>query len=103
MESLLLDTIAIKVNFNNSTYPVDEREGSVRVSLVLDKPSSCCFHVFVEFIDVTALGELWAVHNHVFNYHCAFFKSTNSKTMVQVSYNLITCNLYMQKPDVCYA
>ena len=61
---VLLDFTAINVSFSDSSYTIKEYEDSVKVSMFLDKPSPCCLHVLVEFMDGTALGELCVVHIH---------------------------------------
>ena len=64
---VLLDFIAINVSFSDSSYTVKEHEGSVKISMFLDKPSPCCLHVLVKFMDDKrpAAGELHVVHIHI--------------------------------------
>ena len=47
----------------NST--IDESSGVLKVDLSLDKPSPCCFHVYVETIDKGADGKLQTLYEYV--------------------------------------
>ena len=59
---MLLDFIVINVSFSDSSYTIKEYEGSVKISMFLDKPSPCCLHVLVKFVDDKEPGELCVVH-----------------------------------------
>ena len=47
----------------NST--IDESSGDLKIDLSLDKPSPCCFHVYVETIDKGADGKLHTLYEYV--------------------------------------
>ena len=55
----------------NST--IDESSEVLKVDLSLDKPSPCCFHVYVETIDKEAKGKLYTLYEYVcvFMHVCA--------------------------------
>ena len=58
-------SIEIKVNFNHSTFEVNEHEGPAQPVLVLSKPSPCCLHVLVEVMGGNATGKLCIADMHV--------------------------------------
>ena len=53
-----LNSVAITVNFNQSTFVVNEYEGPVTPVLTLSKPSSCCLTIRATLENVTATGKL---------------------------------------------
>ena len=65
---VLLDFTAINVSFSDSSYTIKEYEDSVKVSMFLDKPSPCCLHVLVKFMDGTTSGQLCVVHIRTYMY-----------------------------------
>ena len=65
---VLLDYIEIKVNFDDPSYNIKENDGVVEISLSLDKPSPCCLHVLVEFVNGTAVGELCVLYICMYMY-----------------------------------
>jgi len=55
---VLLDFIAITVNFSQSVYKIFEHEGSVQPVLIISEASECCLQLSVEVMSITATGEL---------------------------------------------
>ena len=56
--------IAVTVNFNQTKYLVNQRDGPVQPVIVLSNPSSIDITVRVISIDGTATGE-WDLHDMV--------------------------------------
>ena len=79
-------SIAINVTFNNPSYTVEEWEGSVQLTLLLDKPSPCCIHMLVKFTDRTALGELCVV--------CICVLIT-VPVLIHKKYHIFSCCIYI--------
>ena len=57
MHTIIYHYLVITVNFNQSTYSVDEDDGPAQPVLVLSNPSSTDITVQVRSIDITATGE----------------------------------------------
>ena len=74
---VLLDYIEINVNFDDPSYNIKESDGVVEISLSLDKPSPCCLHVLVEFVNGTAIGELYVLYICMYMYVINTVKSIN--------------------------
>ena len=56
---MLLCSWFLAINVTLTTTPtIDETAGVLKVNLTLDKPSPCCFRVYVKTVDKLAQGKL---------------------------------------------
>ena len=58
MHMLCFLFVAIGVNFSQTIFTVNERDGIAAPVLTLSKPSPCCFHLRVKVEDITAISKL---------------------------------------------